>query len=174
MRWLVARIGSTYALGVSTSPQRVISFEYTLTDDDGRTVDTSRGRAPLSYLHGAGNIVAGLEKALDGQPIGASFKVSIPPEEGYGVHAPGLIRNVAIRKLPGGKAKVGTRVRLDTSAGPHVFVVKSVKGDYAQLDGNHPLAGKTLHFDVEVVDIRDPTAEEIAHGHVHGAGGHDH
>jgi FKBP-type peptidyl-prolyl cis-trans isomerase SlyD len=159
---------------VSIRAQRVVSFEYTLTDDAGRTVDTSRGRAPLSYLHGAGNIVAGLEKALEGQAIGAQLKVTVSPEEGYGVHQPGLIRNVPVRKLPGGKARVGARVQLQTSSGPHVFVVKSVKGDYAQVDGNHPLAGQTLHFDVEVVDIRDPTAEELAHGHVHGAGGHDH
>jgi FKBP-type peptidyl-prolyl cis-trans isomerase SlyD len=156
------------------APQHVVAIEYTLTDDDGRTVDTSQGREPLTYLHGAGNIVAGLEKALEGREVGETLDVSVPPEEGYGQYQAALVRNVPVRKLPQGRATPGTRVRLDTAAGPHVFMVKSVRGDYAQLDGNHPLAGKTLHFKVTIVSVREPTAEELAHGHVHGPGGHGH
>jgi len=159
---------------MAITAQHVVTIEYTLTDDEGRTIDTSQGRDPLSYLHGAGNIVPGLEKALEGQDVGADFKVSIPPEEGYGAYQAGFVRNVPVRKLPNGRAQAGQRVRLDTSAGPHIFTVKSVKGDYAQLDGNHPLAGKTLHFQVKVVGVRAPTADELAHGHVHGPGGHGH
>jgi FKBP-type peptidyl-prolyl cis-trans isomerase SlyD len=155
--------------------QQVVSIEYTLTDDEGKTLDSSVGRAPLAYLHGAGNIVPGLEKALDGQDIGASFDVSVTAEEGYGNYEAGLVRNVPVRKLPNGRAQVGQRLQLRSpSGGARVFTVKAVRGDYAQVDGNHPLAGKTLHFKIKVIDVRDPTAEELAHGHVHGAGGHEH
>ncbi len=156
------------------SAQHVVSIEYTLSDDEGQTIDTSDGREPLSYLHGAGNIVAGLEKALEGQEVGATVEVSVAPEEGYGPVEPGLVRNVPLRKLPDGRAQAGQRLRLDTTAGARVFTVVSVKGDYARLDGNHPLAGKTLHFKVKVVGVRQPTAEELEHGHVHGPGGHGH
>jgi FKBP-type peptidyl-prolyl cis-trans isomerase SlyD len=159
---------------MAVSAQHVISIDYTLTDDAGRTLDTSQGREPLAYLHGAGNIVPGLEKALEGQEVGATLEVSVSPEEGYGQYEAGLVRNVPVRKLPEGRAQAGQRLRLETSAGPRVFTVKSVKGDYAQLDGNHPLAGQTLNFKVTVVSVREPTAEELAHGHVHGAGGHSH
>jgi FKBP-type peptidyl-prolyl cis-trans isomerase SlyD len=156
------------------APQHVVAIEYTLTDDEGRTVDTSQGREPLAYLHGAGNIVPGLEKALEGREVGETLEVSVAPEEGYGQYQAALVRNVPVRKLPQGRAAPGTRVRLDTTAGSHVFMVKSVRGDYAQLDGNHPLAGKTLHFKVTIVSVREPTAEELSHGHVHGPGGHGH
>ena len=156
------------------SAQHVVTIEYTLTDDEGRTLDSSEGREPLSYLHGANNIVPGLEKALEGKEVGADLKVTVTPAEGYGDYQDGFVRNVPVRKLPNGRAQVGQRVRIDTSAGPHIFTIKSVKGDYAQLDGNHPLAGKTLHFQVKVVGVRAPTAEELAHGHVHGPGGHGH
>ncbi|HKP61422.1 MAG TPA: peptidylprolyl isomerase [Polyangiales bacterium] len=154
--------------------QQVVSIEYTLTDDDGKTLDSSQGREPLAYLHGAGNIVPGLEKALDGQDVGASLDVKVTPEEGYGNYEAGLVRNVPVRKLPNGRAQVGQRLQLQGPGGTRVFTVKAVRGDYAQLDGNHPLAGQTLHFKIKVVDVRDPTAEELAHGHVHGPGGAHH
>jgi FKBP-type peptidyl-prolyl cis-trans isomerase SlyD len=154
--------------------QQVVSIEYTLTDDEGKTLDSSVGREPLAYLHGAGNIVAGLEKALEGQDVGASLNVNVAPEEGYGNYEAGLVRNVPVRKLPNGRAQIGQRLQLSGPSGTRVFTVKAVRGDYAQVDGNHPLAGKTLHFKVTVVDVRDPTAEELAHGHVHGPGGHGH
>ena len=156
------------------SGKQVVSIEYTLTDDEGRTLDSSQGRDPLSYLHGAGNIVPGLEQAIEGRDIGDELKVTVSPENGYGNYEAGLVRNVPVRKLPNGRAQVGARLQLQTSAGPAVFTVKAVRGDYAQLDGNHPLAGKTLHFQVKVVDVREPTAEELQHGHVHGPGGHAH
>jgi len=154
--------------------QQVVSFEYTLSDEQGQTLDSSEGREPLAYLHGANNIVPGLEKALEGREVGASFEVSLTPEDGYGVHEPGLIRKLPVRKLPQGRAQVGMRFRLEGEGGPRVFTVTAVRGDYAQIDGNHPLAGKTLHFKVKVVEIREPTPEELTHGHVHGPGGHGH
>jgi len=159
---------------VQVAPQKVVSIEYTLSDGAGRVLDTSEGRQPLAYLHGAGNIVPGLENALSGQEVGNSIEVVVTPEEGYGVYDDRLKQNVAIRKLPERKAKVGMAFRLESKDGPRNFMVTSVKGDYAMLDGNHPLAGKTLHFKVKIVDVREPTAEEITHGHVHGPGGHAH
>ena len=159
---------------VQVAPQKVIAIEYTLTDDAGRVLDTSEGRRPLEYLHGAGNIVPGLENALAGQDVGSSIAVSVSPEQGYGVYDERLRQNIAIRKLPERKAKVGMAFRLQAPDGPRNFTVTAVRGDYAMLDGNHPLAGQTLHFKVKVVAVREPTAEELAHGHVHGEGGHGH
>ena len=159
---------------VQVASQKVVAIEYTLTDDSGRVLDSSEGRKPLEYLHGAGNIVTGLENALTGKEVGSSIDVTVSPEEGYGVYDEGLKQNVAIRKLPEKRAQVGMAFRLQAPDGPRNFVVTSVRGDYAMLDGNHPLAGQTLHFKVKVVAVREPTAEELAHGHVHGPGGHDH
>jgi FKBP-type peptidyl-prolyl cis-trans isomerase SlyD len=163
-----------YPATVQVAPQKVVSIEYTLTDDAGRVIDTSEGRRPLAYLHGAGNIVPGLESALTGKEVGSTLEVSLTPEEGYGVYDEQLRQNVAIRKLPERKAKVGMTFRLEAKDGPRNFVVTAVRADYAMLDGNHPLAGKTLHFKVKVIDVREPTEEETTHGHVHGPGGHAH
>ena len=146
---------------VQVAPQKVVSIEYTLRDDAGKVLDSSEGRAPLAYLHGAGNIVPGLEKALDGKSVGDEIEVSLSPDEGYGPYDDRLIQNVAVRKLPNRKAAPGMRFRLETDAGPRVFTVQSVRGDYAKLDGNHPLAGQALHFKVKVVEVREPTEEEM-------------
>jgi FKBP-type peptidyl-prolyl cis-trans isomerase SlyD len=152
---------------VKVSEKKVVAIAYTLKDDEGRVLDSSEGKPPLTYLHGAGNIVVGLETALDGQEIGATVEVSVPPETGYGNYEAGLLQNVPVRKLPEKKPRVGMPVRIQTPQGPRTVFVKQVRGDYATLDGNHPLAGKTLHFKVSVVSVREPTAEELEHGHVH-------
>ncbi len=155
--------------------QKVVSIEYTLKDADGQVLDTSDGRQPLAYLHGAGNIVVGLEKALEGKAAGDTVEVSVSPEEGYGLRDEAAIRNVPARKLsPDKKVLPGQRFRMMTASGAVVATVLSVQGDYAKVDGNHPLAGVTLNFSVKVVDVREPTEEELAHGHVHGPGGHNH
>jgi FKBP-type peptidyl-prolyl cis-trans isomerase SlyD len=159
---------------VAIEARKVVSIEYVLSDDAGTVLDSSRGREPLAYLHGAGNIVPGLEKALEGKAEGDTIDVSVPPEEGYGVRDERLIQNVAIRKLPDKKAKVGQQLRAQTEHGMRVLTVTAVRGDYATVDANHPLAGRTLHFNVTVKAIREPTEEELAHGHVHGPHGHDH
>jgi len=153
-------------------PQKAVTINYTLKDDDGSVIDSSEGREPLSYLHGAGNIVPGLEKALDGKQVGDAIAVTLAPEEGYGPRDDSQIRNIPRRKLPEGKIEVGTRFQIKTDGGYMVATVTAVRGDYATVDANHPLAGKTLHFDVTVVGIRDATAEEQTHGHIHGPGGH--
>ena len=152
--------------------KKAVSFHYSLRDDEGTVLDSSEGRPPLTYLHGEGNIVPGLERALEGKSAGDEVKATVPPEEGYGERDDDNIRNVPRRKLPEGKIEPGMRLRLQTNEGPVPALVTAVSGDYVTVDANHPLAGMTLHFDVTVVEVRDATAEELEHGHVHGPGDH--
>jgi FKBP-type peptidyl-prolyl cis-trans isomerase SlyD len=152
--------------------KKAVTIHYTLRDDAGEVLDSSEGRAPLTYLHAEGNIVPGLEKALDGKQAGDEVKVTVPPEDGYGARSDDNVRNVPRRRLPEGKIEPGMRMRMQTDVGQVIAMVTAVKGDYVTLDTNHPLAGTTLHFEVKVVEVRDATAEELEHGHVHGPGGH--
>jgi FKBP-type peptidyl-prolyl cis-trans isomerase SlyD len=154
----------------------VVSLSYKLTNDAGEELDRADKGEPFSYLHGFGQIVPGLEKALGGLLVGSTKKVKVTPADGYGDVDPQL-RTTATRNQfpPGAELSVGTRFAADVGAGqPIVFTVTSVSGDNISLDGNHPLAGVTLNFDVEVVGIREATAEEKAHGHAHGPDGHHH
>ncbi len=154
---------------------RVVSIHYTLKDDAGAVIDTSAGGEPLAYIQGHGNLVAGLEKALEGKSDGSTVHVSVPPVEGYGVHDAALIQRVPKRAMQGsGEIKKGMQFQARTDNGMRVFTVTALVGDMVTLDGNHPLADKTLHFDVQVVNVREATTEELEHGHVHGAGGHHH
>ena len=152
----------------------VVSFEYTLKDDAGAVLDTSEGGEPLTYLHGSGNIIPGLEKALEGKAAGDNLDLTVGPDEGYGRRDEKLIRNLPVRKLSDKNPVAGRRCRAQLEEGVAVVMVTSVKGDYATVDANHPLADKTLHFSVKVTEVRAATEEEITHGHVHGAGGHHH
>jgi len=151
---------------------KAVSIHYTLRDDAGEVLDSSDGRDPLTYLHGAGNIVPGLEKALEGKQVGDEVKVKVAPADGYGERDEENVRNVPRRRLPEGKIEPGMRLRLQTEHGPMIVAVTAVQGDYVTIDGNHALAGMTLNFEVKVVEVRDATAEERTHGHVHGPGGH--
>jgi FKBP-type peptidyl-prolyl cis-trans isomerase SlyD len=152
--------------------KKAVTIEYTLKDDAGTVLDTSEGRAPLTYLHGADAIVPGLEKALTGKGAGDTLAVTLTPDQGYGARDERLVRNVPVRKLREPKAQVGQRVPADVDGRPRLVLVTALRGDYASIDANHPLAGMTLHFAVTVVGVREATAEELAHGHVHGPGGH--
>jgi FKBP-type peptidyl-prolyl cis-trans isomerase SlyD len=154
--------------------QKAVTIGYTLKGDDGEVLDTSEGGEPLTYLHGTGDIVPGLEKALDGKQAGDTISVSLSPEDGYGQRDERQIRNIPLRKLPAGKVEVGMQYQITTDAGPMLALVTAVRGDYATIDANHPLAGMRLHFDVKVVEVRDATADELEHGHVHAPGGHHH
>jgi FKBP-type peptidyl-prolyl cis-trans isomerase SlyD len=160
--------------GAQIGAQKVATIAYTLKDDGGEVVDSSVGRDPLVYIHGIGSLVRGLEKALDGHGAGDHIAVSISPTEGYGDRDESLIRKIPVRKLPGGKAKVGARIRAETDAGAMLLLVTGVEGDYATVDPNHPLSGKTLHFEVDVIGVRDATEDELKHGHVHAPGEHHH
>lgn len=160
-------------MATTIEKDKVAKIHYRLTNDDGEIVDSSEGRDPLEYLHGHGNIVAGLEKALDGKSEGESIEVSVAPSEGYGEIEAELVVDVPRDNLPVEDIEPGMRFTAETSNGMRLFTVKEVGDDSVKLDGNHPLAGEKLHFAVDVVEIRDAEAEEISHGHVHSAG-HSH
>jgi FKBP-type peptidyl-prolyl cis-trans isomerase SlyD len=152
----------------------VVTIEYTLEDADKKVIETSRGKEPLTYLHGQGALVPGLEKALEGKGAGAQLEVALTPEEGYGRRDESLVRNIPLRKLSDKNPRPGTRTRVQLDGGVRPALVVAVRGDYATVDANHPLAEMTLHFAIEVTAVRPATAEELAHGHVHGQGGHPH
>ena len=157
------------------SSDRVVTIHYTLKDDSGTVLDSSAGGEPLAYIQGHGNLVSGLEKALEGKEHGSSVAVVVAPAEGYGERDEALIQRVPKRTLQGsGDIKKGMQFQARTDDGMRLFTVTAVIGDMVTLDGNHPLADQTLHFDIEVVGVREATAEELEHGHVHGAGGHHH
>ncbi len=153
----------------------VVLIHYTLKDDSGAVLDSSAGGEPLAYIQGHGNLVPGLEKALEGKQDGNALSVTVAPSEGYGKHDAALVQRVPKRTLQGsGDIRKGMQFHGRTGDGMRVFTVTAVTGDMVSLDGNHPLADQTLHFDVEVISVRAATAEELEHGHVHGAGGHHH
>jgi FKBP-type peptidyl-prolyl cis-trans isomerase SlyD len=160
---------------VDITADRVVLIHYTLKDDSGAVVDSSAGGDPLAYIQGHGNLVAGLEKALEGKKDGDKVVVSIEAAEGYGIHDAALIQRIPKRSLQGsGEIKKGMQFQGQTPEGMRVFTVTAVVGDMVTLDGNHPLADKTLNFDVDIVSVREASTEELEHGHVHGAGGHHH
>lgn len=135
--------------------QTVASFHYTLTNDAGEVLDSSQGRDPLSYLHGAGNIVPGLEQALEGRSAGDAFKVDVAPEQGYGIHHPQLVQDVPRAAFQGvDEIEPGMSFQANTPQGAHSVVVTRVTDEVITVDGNHPLAGKTLHFDIQVTAVR--------------------
>lgn len=149
---------------------KVVIIDYTLTDDHGNVIDTSEGRGALAYLHGAGNIVPGLENALAGKTAGDEMAVAVAPEEGYGRRDDSRTQAIPRDMFPTDEPlEPGMRFHAQSPEGGMLIVtVVSVDGDNVIVDGNHPLAGMTLNFNVKVVDVRDATAEELEHGHVHG------
>ncbi len=154
---------------------RVVTLHYTLRDDQGSVIDSSSGRGPLSYLHGKGNIIPGLEQALAGKAAGDKLDVTVAPAQGYGLRDERLVQIVPRHKF--GEVTdlaPGMQVRATGAQGPRLVTVVRVDRDFVTVDGNHPLAGRTLHFSVEVAEVRKATHEEVSHGHVHGPGGHRH
>ena len=155
--------------------KKIASFHYTLSNDQGEQIESSRERQPMSYLHGARNIIPGLEKALTGKAAGEQFQVTIPPEEAYGERRTDQVQRVPAKHFRDARQlKPGRLVSIQTRRGPVQATVVKVGRFNIDVDTNHPLAGQTLTFDVEVVGVRDATDEEIAHGHVHGPGGVSH
>lgn len=154
---------------------KVVQIHYTLTDNDGEVLDSSEGKDPLAYIHGMGNLIPGLEDALVGRYVGDKFQVTIAPEEAYGLRDDDLVQRVPKDAFQGVEEILpGMQFHAQSPDGAQLFTVIEVADDEVLLDGNHPMAGITLNFDVEVTAIRDATAEEMDHGHVHGAGGHHH
>jgi FKBP-type peptidyl-prolyl cis-trans isomerase SlyD len=153
---------------------RVVTIHYTLTDEEQNVIDSSSGGDPLGYLHGAGNLIPGLEAELEGRVAGDAFRATIRPEDGYGVRDEARVHVVDRARLPEGDLAVGMQMRAESEHEVVILTITDIAGEQVTLDANHPLAGVTLFFDVTVVEVRAATAEELAHGHVHGPGGHHH
>lgn len=153
----------------------VVVIDYTLKDNDGEVIDSSEGAGPLAYLHGAGNIVEGLEEALEGKEAGAEIQASIEPTKAYGERHEDMKQDVP-KELFGGVENIepGMQFQSETDQGPVLVTVVDVTDETVTVDGNHPLAGVHLNFDVTVREVREATPEELEHGHVHGEGGHQH
>jgi len=158
---------------------KVALIDYILTDNEGEMIDSSEGAGPLAYLHGAGNIVEGLEEALIGKEAGDKVKASVEPAKAYGERHEDMKQDVP-KDLFGGveNIEVGMQFQSETDEGPVLVTVMAISEEMVTVDGNHPLAGVHLNFDVTVREVREPTAEELEHGHVHGEGegegGHQH
>lgn len=153
----------------------VVTLRYTLRDDGGEVIDSSSPGSPLSYLHGRGNLIPGLERELQGKSAGDKLNVTVAPADGYGKYDETLVEQIPRRALKGiSNIKVGMRLHAQTAHGPRTVTVTRIVGDMVTLDANHPLAGKSLSFEVEITAVREATEEERSHGHVHGPGGHHH
>ena len=153
---------------------KVVSFHYTLTNAQGDVLDQSQEH-PMPYLHGAGNIIPGLEKELAGKKVGDKLTVNVPAAEAYGEYHEQLVNDVPREAFQGvDQIEPGMQFQADTPEGMQVITVKAVSGETVTVDANHPLAGQDLNFDVEIGEVREATEEESAHGHVHSVGGHHH
>jgi FKBP-type peptidyl-prolyl cis-trans isomerase SlyD len=160
---------------MSIAQNSVVTIHYTLKDDAGEVIDSSREGDPIAYLHGHGNLVPGLERELEGKNTGDKINVSVAPDQGYGEYDKNLVQQVPRRAFQGvGKVTIGMRLHAQTPQGPRAVTVTRLVGDMVTIDANHPLAGKNLNFEVEITDVREATEEELSHGHVHGEGGHHH
>lgn len=152
--------------------QKVVVIHYKLTDSEGQVIDSSEGQEPMPYLHGAANLVPGLEKELTGKAAGDKIKTVVAPEEGYGHKDANLVQELPRSSFGGvDEIKVGMEFHAQTENGMQVVEVIDLSDDTVTIDGNHPLAGVELHFDIEVIEVRDATETELEHGHIHADGG---
>jgi len=150
---------------------KVVTIDYTLTDTAGEILDSSEGTEPLSYIHGAGNIIPGLEAALAGKKVGDALKVAVEPKDGYGEYDKSLLFPIPRENFGENQIEIGMEFQAETEYGLQILTVVKIEGDEITVDANHPLAGAVLNFDVKIVDIREATEEELEHGHLHF---HDH
>jgi len=171
-------LGSFYISGANmkVGKDKVVLMHYTLKNDAGDVIDSSDGADPLPFLQGHGNIIPGLESALEGSKVGDKLDVSIKPEEGYGERMKDAIQEIPSSALQGvDEVKVGMQLQSQDKDGNAFLVsVTKIEDDKITVDGNHPLAGQTLHFSVSIESIRKAEAEELSHGHVHADGQHHH
>jgi FKBP-type peptidyl-prolyl cis-trans isomerase SlyD len=156
--------------------KKIVSIHYTLTSGEGEELDSSAGGEPLAYLHGADNIVPGLERELEGKKVGDKLRVVVPPADGYGEHSGMSPQPVPRSAFEGGDPELqGMPLVLEDDEGNEMqFWIAEVQDEVVLLSPDHPLAGVTLCFDIEVVEVRDATDEEMAHGHAHANGHHHH
>jgi FKBP-type peptidyl-prolyl cis-trans isomerase SlyD len=166
---------SASSAAMQIAQDSVVLIHYTLTDDDGKTLDSSAGGDPLAYLHGNGNLIPGLERELAGKSAGDKLNLKIAPADAYGEYDKSLVQRIPRRSMQGiPNLRVGMQLQAQSPQGSRAVTVTQIVGDMVTIDANHALAGKNLNFDVEVVDVRAATEEEISHGHVHGPGDHHH
>ena len=161
---------------MQVSEQKVVTMNYEVADDQGQLIDRSEEGGPLAYIHGNGQLIPGLETALEGRGKGDKIAVDVPPEQGYGERDEEGVQIVARNQFDDSvEIEVGMQFEAeDDDEGHQIVTVAAVDGENITLDTNHPLAGKNLRFKVEILDVRDASTEELSHGHVHGPGGHDH
>ena len=158
---------------------RVVRFHYSVNERAAHAsgeapIESSKDREPLAILFGHGNIIPGLEKAMDGREAGDTFTANVPAAEAYGELREGLSQRVPKKHFGNQRLAPGMQVVLNTNFGPRAVTIQKVGMSVVDIDLNHPMAGKDLHFDVDIVDVREATPEELEHGHVHGEGGHEH
>lgn len=154
--------------------QRVLTIHYTLTNKEGETLDSSRGSDPFPILEGARQIIPALEQEIIKMSVGDKKTVDLTPEQAYGVVDEKLRVTVDRSKLPGDDLYVGLQFRTSDNPADPIFTIVRLEGETVYLDGNHPLAGQDLTFDIELVEIRPATQDELDHGHAHGPHGHHH
>ncbi|HEY1686000.1 MAG TPA: peptidylprolyl isomerase [Tepidisphaeraceae bacterium] len=153
----------------------VVSFDYTLTNDKGEQLDTSQGGQPLVYLQGHQQIIPGLEAAMEGKQPGDHFSAMVQPADAYGVHDAALVQKVPLKMFPNDRPiMLGQEYRSQSEQGSFVVRIVEIDNENVTVDGNHPLAGQTLNFDITVREARQATKEELEHGHAHGPDGHGH
>jgi len=154
---------------------KVVGIHYTLTDNEGKILDSSIGNQPLMYIQGNGNLIPGLENALEGKRKNDKLNVKVTPDQGYGEFDETMIFEVNRSQFDyTGEIKKGMQFQMHTEHGHQRVTVSKIEGDLIILDGNHPLAGQELNFDVEITEVREASHEEISHGHVHHPGHHHH
>lgn len=159
---------------MKVSLNKVVSIHYTLTDNNGTVLDSSSGKNPLAYIHGMGHLIPGMEEGLDGRTVGEKLTLKISPEKGYGERDERMMQEVPLAAFKGQDIKPGMQFEAGSDEQRFIVIITAVNPETVTVDGNHPLAGVELNFDVELLDVREATEEELAHGHVHGPGGHHH
>ena len=153
---------------------RVVRFHYSVAEQGAEPMESSRDREPLAILFGHGNIIPGLEKAMEGHEAGDRFDADVPAADAYGERREGLTQRVPKKHFGEQRLQPGMQVVLNTNFGPRAVTIEKVGMSVVDVDLNHPMAGKDLRFEIEIVDVREASAEELEHGHVHGDGGHQH
>jgi FKBP-type peptidyl-prolyl cis-trans isomerase SlyD len=151
--------------------EKVVAIHYTLSDNAGTILDSSSGRDPLYYLQGFGNLIPGMEEGLEGRQKGDKLNLVIAPEKGYGLRDEEAVQSVPMDAFNGASVEVGMQFRAGNDQGSYIVTVVEVSDGMVTVDANHPLAGVELYFDVEVIEVREASEDEVAHGHVHGVGG---
>jgi len=155
--------------------KKVVSITYILKNESGEVVESVPDGEDFSYLHGCQNIIIGLENALTGKTKGDALTVNVSPEEGYGPYDENMVQTVDKTMFGDSEIELGSQFYADSPDGDQIAVtVTKIEGGSVTVDGNPPLAGQKLNFDIKILDVRDATEEEVSHGHVHAAGDHHH